>query len=176
MNLFAIRHLSTKHNKVGILQGTFDTSEVIINRKDLQLIQHNCQELSGIHFDKILCSELERTKLTAQLHGYNENEFVVSQLLNEISFLEFELTPKEVFLLKDNNWISDPKNSLLASEILKLEKRLITFLEENKSYNNILIFSHGCVIRALVSIFQFGTIDKMNSLTIHNNELTKLRF
>lgn len=176
MNLFAIRHISTEHNKSGRLQGMFDTKELLLSRLDLQLIQNNCIELSKIHFDKIMCSELERTKLTAHLHGYNEKEFVVSKLLNEISFLEFELTPKEVFLLKDNNWISNPKNSLLASEILKLEKRLITFLEENKSYNNILIFSHGCVIRALVSIFQFGTIDKMNSLTIRNNELTKLKF
>jgi broad specificity phosphatase PhoE len=174
MNLYAIRHLSTEHNKAGLLQGTFDTTEVIINRANLHDILLNRDELSIIHFDKIMCSELERTKLTAHMHGYRN--FEVSPLLNEISFLEFELTPKKAFLLKDNKWISDPRNSLLASEVNKLEKRLIMFIEENKSNENVLIFSHGCVIRALVSISRFNTIDKMNSLTVNNNELIKLTF
>jgi broad specificity phosphatase PhoE len=95
-------------------------------------------------------------------------------LLNEISFLDFELTLKETYLMKDLKWVTDPKKSLLASEVINLENRLYSFIENCKSFNNILIFSHGCVIRALISISHFGCIDNMNNLVVHNNELTKL--
>lgn len=170
MDIAIIRHLPTVWNVQEKLQGqrdipiTFPISDemqekIIINKQKLK-------EMAP--FDHVLTSELSRTKQTAALYGY-ENA-AVEPLLNELDFGDFEGKPKrEVEAIPE--WHRKPLEVTLGESLLHFQNRIFTFLEKYTHAQSLLIFGHGSWIRGLLSIKEIGTINKMNQLTVQNNEL-----
>lgn len=173
MDIAVIRHFQTEWNKKGLLQGKRDIpityplspnirSQMIKNRLKLEKLKP---------FDYVFTSELERTKQTAKLYGYENT--VTEPLLNELDFGTFEGKRKRE-LVNKKEWMFSPLELKLGESLYDFQKRLFTFLEKYKDATSILIFGHGSWTRALLSIQEIGNIQNMNKITVKNNELITL--
>lgn len=73
MKLLIIRHLPTKYNNSGMLQGRLDIDIEPPNQEQLLRIAENQREIRQVGpVDRVLCSSLNRTAQTALAYGYAE--------------------------------------------------------------------------------------------------------
>ncbi|THE10379.1 histidine phosphatase family protein [Bacillus timonensis] len=169
MELTLIRHLPTDWNEKGVLQGNRDIPILEISDENKQTIEKNKQQLRH-EYSLVLTSELIRTQHTARAYGYNR--FEIEPLLNELDFGEFEGKEKQKLIdTHKENWFTNPREITLGESIANLETRVITFIEKYKDYDSLLVFGHGSWIRACLSYYRFGNINRMNHLEIKNNQL-----
>ncbi|MCC3357093.1 histidine phosphatase family protein [Bacillus sp. REN16] len=169
MELTLIRHLPTEWNVKGVLQGSRNIPILEINNVNKEDIEKNKKRLKQ-HYSLVLTSELTRTQQTANAYGYDH--FEIEPLLNEVHFGEFEGKEKSLLIeTHKKNWFTNPREIILGEKITDLETRMLEFLQKYKDYESILAFGHGSWIRACVSYFRFGTINKMNQLEIKNNQM-----
>lgn len=174
MKLYVIRHIKTEWNKNSLLQGTYDLSILPPSSEDALEIERRKKWLKEANqFDLVLASSLKRTQQTAACYGFFS--FVVEPLLNELNFGEYEGRPsKELIAAFGNLWFDDPRGIILGESISNLECRIKSFLEKYKNNKRILIFAHGCWMRALISYVRSGNLKELNKLTIKNNQLVEL--
>lgn len=175
MLITLIRHLPTEWNKMQKLQGRKDI-DISANIEDDQAgILNNQQILKKLApFEIVLASTLKRTHQTAQLYGFRAE---TEGLLDELDFGPFEGVSKVKLLEKyGDQWVVNPKELILGESIVNLESRIVFFLDKYKGHSNILVFGHGSWIRAIVSYHQYGDINKMNRMTVQNNECITLQF
>jgi broad specificity phosphatase PhoE len=174
MHITLIRHLPTEWNHRQKLQGRRDIGLSPITEVVQTGIRHNQQLLNKLSpFDVVLASTLKRTHQTAQLYGYQAE---TESLLDELDFGPFEGLPKEKIIEKyGDQWIENPKELVLGESLSKLEERIILFLNEYRGSANLLVFSHGAWTRAFLSYVQYGHINKMNQMTVANNQCITLQ-
>ncbi|MEH7224399.1 histidine phosphatase family protein [Bacillus sp. JJ1566] len=169
MELTLIRHLPTEWNEKGVLQGSHNIPIKEISKANKEEIEQNKQKLKQ-HYSLILTSTLMRTQQTARAYGFKH--FEIEPLLNELHFGEFEGKEKKLLIKQHkHNWYTNPSEIVLGEKIVDLETRMHTFLNKYKEYASILVFGHGAWIRACLSYYRYGTINKMNQLEINNNQL-----
>ena len=175
MQLTLIRHLPTEWNKKNWLQGTKDIELAPLTEEYRAEIKKNQDLLKTLEpFDVIMASTLKRAHQTAELYGYQPE---TERLLDELDFGPFEGRPKNQLLEEyGEQWTENPKGLVLGESLINLEKRIVTFLNDYKHCNNILVFGHGPWIRAASSYFYYGHINHMNKITIGNNKCTVLEF
>lgn len=176
MQIALIRHLPTKWNQRGVLQGSRDIPILPISSETEQDINMNKKILESMgHPDLILTSSLIRTQETAQLYGYQS--FQKEPLLDELNFGEFEGSPKSLLIqTHKRKWLEQPRDLILGEPLVQFEKRILSFLEAYEDFTNIIIFGHGSWIRGLLSIKQSGSINQMNQIEIKNNDLNLIEF
>ncbi len=175
MQLTLIRHLPTVWNKNTWLQGRKDIAISFLTESDKQKIEQNLIVLNHLApIDLVLASSLRRTQQTANAYGYQPE---IDPLLDELDFGPFEGEPREKLLaLHGDAWINNPIELVLGESVLDLGNRVCSFLEKYYDAGNILVFGHGCWIRALLSYFHYGHFNNMNRLTLLNNECVTLEF
>lgn len=174
MEITAIRHLPTEWNLKKQLQGRRDIPILPISEKENEQIIENLRFLANQSFDHVLCSTLQRTKQTALYFGFDAH---IEPLLNELDFGPFEgRTKTELLTETANKWIDEPLDLVLGESLNHFQDRIIHFLEKYKHSSQILIFGHGSWIRALASYNKYGHINRMNHVTIKNNELHTFEF
>lgn len=175
MQITLIRHLPTDWNKNTWLQGRKDISISELTDKDKQQITDNQTVISRLQpIDLVLASSLKRTQQTANMYGYKPE---IERLLDELDFGPFEGEPREKLLaMYGEQWIHNPLELVLGESVVNLGNRVSLFLGKYQAAGNLLVFGHGCWIRALLSYFYFGHFNKMNQLTLGNNECTTLEF
>lgn len=176
MILHCIRHLSTKWNKLGILQGSRDVEIDNPSKEVLKNIDAQKKHLQTILEEStpILVSPLQRTHQTADLYGY---DYAIEPLIAEIDFGTYEGVSKEKMYEKlGENWVDNPYASGLSAQVRDLESRITTFVDQYKTEKQLLIFSHGAFIRGLMSYHTVGDLSKMNTYTVDNNQLVSLEF
>jgi len=175
MHITLIRHLPTEWNKAQKLQGRKDIDLDPITEDFMSKIEENKVLLNVFApFDLVLASTLKRTHQTAKLYGYKPE---TDALLDELDFGPYEGRSKEELIAAyEHQWLENPKNLILGESLVNLETRVISFLEKYKSYSNLLVFGHGSWIRAIVSYYHYGDINKMNKMTVDNNQCIRLRF
>ncbi|PLR67106.1 histidine phosphatase family protein [Bacillus sp. UMB0893] len=175
MQITLIRHLPTEWNVKTWLQGRQDIDILPITEDIQHKIETNQQHLKKLSpFEFVLASTLKRTHQTAQLYGMDAKTDV---LLDELNFGRFEGRPKGNMISELGvSWLENPRELVLGERIVKLEERIINFLKKYKESNNILIFGHGSWIRAFISLVQYGHINQMNQISVHNNECNTLTF
>lgn len=173
MKIYLIRHFSTEWNKDELLQGKKDIPISNISNNDRMQMEKNINILEGQKYDIVLTSTLKRTKQTANKYGFNR--FQIEPLLDELDFGVFEGGLKSN-LIKDTKgaWIESPRSLVLGESLQGFEDRLKFFLSTYGKYKKILIFGHGAVIRALISIQKNNNIDLMNKMEIKTNSITIL--
>lgn len=172
MSLYLIRHLPTRWNQEKKLQGSKDISIIRPDKNTVKVINENKKELESVQFDYVLISELKRTRETAISYGYCDA--VVEPLINELNFGEFEGQPKETMLAQvGEDWYRSATNITLGERLKDFENRINNFLIKYRG-SSVLVFAHGAVIRAILALDTYGSIDKMNAKTIENNSLTIL--
>jgi broad specificity phosphatase PhoE len=175
MQITLIRHLPTEWNKKTWLQGRKDIPISKLNDRDKKQIEHNQVILSQLApFDIVLASSLIRTQQTANLYGYKPE---IDGLLDELDFGPFEGVPRAKLLeICGEQWMNNPSQLVLGESVVNLGNRVHLFLEKYHRVGNILVFGHGCWIRALLSNYHYGHINHMNQLTLGNNECTTLKY
>ncbi len=175
MKLFLIRHLETDYNRQGILQGTQDIPILPPSKLVKKQIAKNKKILARLpSFDNILVSEYQRTQMTAECYGYH-GQFNIEKQLNELNFGSYEERTKvELIAEQGEIWLNKPEQLTLGEPLSQLAERVSAFIESYHHKKNILIFGHGSWLRAINAISQEGNIQKMNQISIANNELLEL--
>lgn len=171
MQLLLIRHLPTKWNKLGLLQGSQDIPLLPVINEDLEKLEENKKMISTFHPEIVVASGLKRTQQTALNYGFHKP--IIEPLLNELNFGKYEGIEKK-HLVEVKEWTTDPKSLTLGEHLSDFEKRIIRFLNKYDHYTRILVFGHGAWIRALLSLNRVGSIQEMNQVAVHNNELILL--
>lgn len=175
MEITLIRHLPTIWNKYGHFQGKRDIPiSFPLDKKTKSQIAKNQVVVNKLKpFDQVFVSELQRTKQTAELYGFQSR--VSDPLLNELDFGIYEGTSKQDFW-KDFGyvWIDRPLEVELGEKLNDFQQRIIRFLLKYNHLTSLLIFGHGAWIRALLSLEKTGNINDMNKITIKNNEINNV--
>ncbi|MFN7251361.1 MAG: histidine phosphatase family protein [Anaerobacillus sp.] len=170
LNIYLTRHGETKWNRENRLQGWRD-SELTDEGVENAVLLGN--RLSEFEFTTIYSSSSNRALNTAKYICLDrEIPIVVVEELKEISFGEWEgRTQAEIeedfqeeysnFWLAPHKYNHLPHNAESLSEFkIRVEKAMKNILETNSS-GNILIVTHGVVIKALMSFFWNIPIEKM---------------
>ncbi|MED4205242.1 histidine phosphatase family protein [Neobacillus mesonae] len=173
MQITLIRHLPTEWNKKQWLQGKRDIPILEVTPEFQLEIDKNRQVLHQLApFELVLASSLMRTQQTARQYGfYPETE----RLLDELDFGVYEGKSKEI-LLKEHGyvWQENPLSLVLGESINHFEKRIKSFIKKYQPFSNLLVFGHGSWIRGLISYSHDGHINRMNKITVANNECITL--
>ena len=173
MELLVIRHLPTKYNSNGILQGCLDIDIDPPSQEQLLRITENQRKIRQVGpIDRVLCSSLNRTAQTALAYGYDEKACIREPLLNELDFGCYEGRPRqEMWDALGDVWWQSPKHLVLGEPVLALQRRITGLLEKYDQAERLLLFGHGAWIRALLSYSQIGDIKNMNQMTVNNNDM-----
>ncbi|MCH6264148.1 MULTISPECIES: histidine phosphatase family protein [Neobacillus] len=173
MQITLIRHLPTEWNNNNMLQGRRDIGITQLTEEFRKGIAENKGMLNGLApFEVVLASSLKRTRQTAQHYGFQPE---TECLLDELDFGPFEGQPKAMLVEAFGEaWLENPSKLVLGESIHNLEKRISMFLEKYREYKNMLVFGHGCWIRAMISFSKHGHIDEMNKVLLENNSFVTL--
>ena len=176
MQLAVVRHLPTEWNQRGLLQGNRDIPLSPLTDIQKRGIKENINILKGLEpIEQVITSSLIRTQETAKHYGYND--FIIEPLINELNFGKYEGKQKSLLIERyKHEWVNNPKKLVLGESLADFENRIFTFLEKYKNGKKLLVFGHGSWIRALKSIRDTGTIQRMNQVEVPNNQLTLLNF
>lgn len=171
-----IRHLPTAWNHKCLLQGKQNIPLTKISPQQRIKITENKRQLNKLQpFDRVLTSQLQRTRQTATAYGCRNT--ICEPLLDELDFGSFEGKPRRSLMKHcQHEWLYNPANLKLGESLIDFEQRINDFLKRYQAFERILVFGHGSWIRAVLSIHKHGHINRMNQLTVNNNELTLLEF
>lgn len=170
MKIYIIRHLETEYNKKGVLQGRWDIPILAPSAKTRKQINKNKKLLDEVgRFDHILISQLQRTRMTAEL--YTNEKLAVEPLLDELDFGCYEGFTKEAFLAEQTQWLTNPLSMTLGESLLAFQCRVSQFIQKYTGAKTLLAFGHGAWIRAFLSYVEHGNINKMNSIEVINNQI-----
>ncbi len=148
MNLYVVRHGTTEWNAYKKMQGLADLS---LNEQGREQALATKKNLEGISIDLILTSPLKRARETAEIIA-NGQKILVEEKLIERDYGEFEGVEQYNFDY-DEFW-SYGKNVQYerAENIRDFFARIYALLDDLKekyTNQNILIVTHGGVIKAI---------------------------
>lgn len=163
MNIYIIRHGETNANKEGLLQGS---SNWPLNEFGIKLAHITGEAMKGIKFDACFSSSLDRAVQTAEIilkQSGNENiEIQLDDRIKEVNMgvcegkrfkpPNIEVPIIKILLFKKNAfWIRKWENGESTREVCN---RTQEFLKElaTKKYNNVLVSTHGCAMRAMLNM------------------------
>ncbi len=170
--VYALRHLLTPWNEKGMLQGHTDISISPISddlKEEISEIKKKF-DLKPENFDKVYVSPLKRTHETAQAFGFNN--FEIDSRLMEVSFGSYEgRLKKDLIQETGSEWLNNPKNTELWKELLTMQNQLEDFLQDQKSFQKIMIFAHGGVLRYFDGRNRGLELNQINTFRIDNGQL-----
>ncbi|MFR1707454.1 MAG: alpha-ribazole phosphatase [Clostridium sp.] len=163
MNLYIVRHGETEENIKKTYYGDIDCKLTLNGIRQAELAG---EKLKHIIFDKAFCSEKLRAKETLKRIG-NMKNYIVDSRLNERSFGIFEGKNYEElqrsFKSEYDEWTKDWKNYCPENgeSFLQVYHRVKNFMDDLKkeSAENILICTHGGIIRAIYAYILEGNLD-----------------
>ena len=174
MKIIAIRHLPTKLNLTGLLQGRSDISISTENIDDSE-IRENLKIIQSFPDAKVFVSPLKRTQETANHYGFSE--FLIDDRLIEFDFGKYE-NQKRTLMLEEvgDVWMDKFTQIMLGESFSELQVRINSFLNSNKDEECVVLFAHGVVIRYLMAFSGLIDLDLTNRLKVKNNSINVLSF
>jgi len=177
--IYLVRHGQTDANAEKKYCGQTD---VDLNHKGLRDAASIAKVLKNTSFDTIVSSDLKRTIQTAELiNEYHQLEIELIPDFREINFGKFEnLTFEEIgdkYPEEKKKMLKEKINyNFLEGESLRtLNKRVIQafnqLLKEKKS-EDLLIVSHGGVIRMILTEILSGDINNYWSIEVDNTRIS----
>lgn len=166
-----IRHLPTAWNIKGRLQGLRDEPILPLDQDLASIVDAMRVRLRVLGpFDRVLISELRRTRETAQ--ALDLQDATVEPLLNELDFGSFEgKTHDHIQEAVGDAWIEDPISLTFGESLVEFQLRLQTFLRCYTDAGCVLVIGHGAWMRGLITLVRDGSIRRMNQFKIGNIEL-----
>ena len=145
IKLYLVRHGETKDNVAKIMQGQRQGELTLAGAR--QIVELSVS-LSGIRFDAIISSDLQRAYDSAQILGYRLNLSVhITSLLRERDWGDFT-----------GRYIPDLKGQLMPDNVEKMEallQRAKSFLDWVKTTfpdKTILAVGHGIINKAIQAV------------------------
>jgi len=184
--LYIARHGQTVWNTKKLFQGHKDSPLTV---KGIKQAKNLAQKLKEINFNKVYSSDLLRAKRTAEIIALEKKLAIqTTQLLRERYMGKYEGKPIKFYEKRVKQTIKDLK-ALSKKQRLKFKLepdlesdeevigRTINFLREISAPNlgkNILIVTHGGVIRNLLIHLGYGDYQSLGFGTISNTAYIKL--
>lgn len=178
MKIYVIRHGETNANKNGVLQGC---SNWPLNEDGIKLAKITGSNMKDIKFDACFSSPLDRAMQTAKLvleNSENNIDIQIDERIKEFNMGIYEgkkITKQEleVPLLKILTFKFNPFFCTRFKEgetIKELCKRTQEFLNElkDKDYNNVLVSTHGCAMRAMLNKLYSNSFDFWQGVVPYN--------
>ncbi|MGI6177787.1 MAG: histidine phosphatase family protein [Eubacterium sp.] len=152
MKIWLIRHGQTDYNNRHLMQGR---SDIPLNATGIEQAEAARARIGDVHFDAVYASPLVRTQQTAEIVGAVKREDII---IDE-RIIEVDMGPYE----KKNYYLLGPRMGLYWAlpEVFpvprgvetraEMRERASSFLSEleKKNYSNVLVASHGGILRAL---------------------------
>lgn len=163
--IYAIRHGQTDWNKEGIIQG--GGSNCPLNEEGLKQAKILAEKLKNFHITKIYSSDLLRAKQTTEeINKILKVKVVYSPLLRETNYGEVE-GKKSAEIDKVERYVQiceavdagDNDAHFPCGESRNMVvKRFKNFLQSIKDKDNILISTHGGILRSFFCLY--GGVDR----------------
>lgn len=175
MNLFLLRHQKTIFNSKGILQGSDNSQDIIIDPDYIQAVENNKEIIKKNNITKVYTSPQKRAIQT--LNSYKFESFIVDDRIVEYDFGVWEGKLKQDMVDECYyEWNDNFTDFSYGEGYQLLSARINNFLYDvkNNNDNNILIVSHGLVLRYLYCLSNSLDINKLNQIEISNNKIYKV--
>lgn len=180
MNIYLVRHGTTKSNLEKKYYGDHDVKLSAEGIAEGEILKEN---LKGITFDAIFCSEKRRALDTLNIIVGKKVSYIVDKRLNERHFGVFENKSYEEirheYKQELDFWNNDWKGYKLpkGESAIEAYNRTVSFMEElkNANYENVLIVTHGGIIRN-VYCYILGTIDAFWKFSSKNGDITIIKY
>jgi broad specificity phosphatase PhoE len=186
-SLYIVRHGETNWNVKNLVQGHTD---IPLNKNGEIQAKNLAKKLKRIKFAAVFSSDLLRAKRTAEIIAAEHNLTVISkQVLRERDFGSFEGQPNQWLniwrqkLRKGIKKLTDEEEKIIMEIKKEMEPdekiidRFIPFLKEISlaySGKNVLIVTHGGVLRVFLIKLGFFTEEESFSHTIKNTAYVKV--
>ncbi|CAM7866031.1 adenosylcobalamin/alpha-ribazole phosphatase [Atlantibacter hermannii] len=157
MKLWLVRHGQTEANVAGLYSGH---SETALTAQGMRQATEVGQLLSGVTFDRVLCSALGRAKHTAHLMLEGREQAIeINPLLNEMHFGDWEMRHHRDLQHEDAvtyaAWCQDWQNTVPTNGegFQSFSQRILSLSEELRAMpqENILVVSHQGVLSLLIA-------------------------
>lgn len=171
MKLILVRHGETEWNIEHRVQGQRD---VLLNKKGKEQARKVALRLKNERIDVIYSSDLKRAKHTAlEIAKFHKVPLKYYKLLRERSFGKIEGMPVEEYRkMRERTglpvYLYRPPG---GENYVDLQKRVKKFLEEIKkkhSKENVLVVSHGGVIRTSISVLTGSPLEHAHEIEQRN--------
>lgn len=158
MKLWLVRHGETEANVAGLYSGHAPTP---LTEKGQSQARQLGDMLRQVPFDRVLCSELERTQLTARLLlAERDVPLKPHPLLSEMFFGDWEMRHHRNLQIEDKEnyaaWCNDWQHAAPTNgeSFPAFSKRIRLFADELPHYDdqNLLIVSHQGVLSLLTAL------------------------
>lgn len=150
MNLYVMRHGCTRMNKEHLYNGQLDEDLI---EEGIEGAKEASKTVKDLKLDVIFCSPLIRAKHTCDIVNCNNVQVIYDNRLKERTLGEVDGKNLESEGISDENFYNYYFKSDIKGfeDIPTLFKRVHSFLDELKKqeYNNVLIITHGGVLRAI---------------------------
>lgn len=175
--LYVARHGETEWNAKGLIQGHTDIN---LTRNGIKQAKNLGKELKDIDFNAVYSSDLVRAKKTAEIATLERKLAIVTlKALRERKFGKLEGQKREnLKILQELKRKNIPYESIGIEADEKVVARTITLLREIAvAYlgKNVLIVSHGGLLRALLVHLGFATDDQLPPGSVGNTAYIKLK-
>lgn len=187
--IYLIRHGSTENNENKIFQGHLDVSSTRLTKKGIEQVNEYFEIFKNIKFDSIFCSDLGRSKETAERLAEKFGQtFTESKLLRGKCLGRFEGQPVSEYRRINKKPLEDFKT--MTEEMqwnFKVEpgvesnaevlERLLSFLNgviAQFSGKTILIVTHGGTIRNLLFHLGWAKQHELKAGSVNNVSYVKI--
>lgn len=181
MNIYLVRHGETYENSKKLYYGKIDA---MLNENGKDEMSKARKYLSEIKFDKVYVSERKRTKESAKIIVNNNVNFIVDERINELNFGEFEGKSYEELLEQYpdecKEWRKDwknftPSNGESYKMMYNRVREFIYDIEKEKG-DNILIVTHGGVIKTFYSFIMDENLDTFWKFSCSNGCVAHIKY
>lgn len=175
--IYVARHGETEWNVKGLIQGHSDSN---LTKNGIKQAKNLGRELKSINFEAVYSSDLLRARRTAEIVTLERKLAVVTQkALRERNFGELEgKTRENLKILSELKRKNVPYESIGIEADEKIVARAITLLREIAvayTGKNVLVVSHGGLLRALLIHLGFATDDQLPPGSVSNTAYIKLK-
>ena len=151
MRVWVIRHGESETNRDGLWTGWLDVPLTDKGREDAVAAR---RVLSGVQFDKIYTSDLQRAETTAEI-AIPGCQYAQKQILREINVGNLAGNPLSAVMDQNNRPMNcDGYGSFGGETKEAFSNRVATFIRslESEDCENIAVFSHGGFLRKFLDL------------------------
>lgn len=174
MELYLIRHLPTEWNEEGRLQGRKDIMPKEIDQKLINNVEKIKKDLNKATINQCFSSPLKRAVKTAEIFGCKNP--IIDKRVIEFNFGEYEGKAKKEMLSDIGPiWFDDVRKLKLGESFSAFTARINSFISEIEHLSGALVFSHGFVIRYVISKYLNNDVSKVNYIKVKTNHLYRVK-
>ena len=168
MKIYLARHAQTNYNVLKLCNAD-PSVDVHLSEEGLEQAENLAELLKVIDYDVVYFSELPRTRQTADIiNKMHQKEMIVDGRIND-NKTGFESQPVASFLnAVDSD--PDPWNAKFndGESLNDAAERARNFIDElrTKSYNSVLIVTHGFITQAIFGYLENRTLDEASDFNL----------